>query len=377
MNKVIHVISGLSDGGAEGVLYRLCKYDVSNRHCVISLTDGGKYGHILLDQGVEVVYLKMKSNIFNFIIGFFKLFFILRKNKSSIVQTWMYHADLIGGSIAKLAGVNDVFWNVRHTTLESGKSKKSVFAIAKACAFISKFVPKKIVYCAYQAKTIHEEMGYIKNKGEVIGNGYDLSLFANDAKLRELTRSNLQINSAETLIGMVGRFDPQKDHFNLIQALGLVKSKGYDFKLLLVGRDLDESNQDLLNNINANNIFEDVILLGTRKNIPAVMNSLDIHVLASSFGEAFPNVLAEAMACGTPCVTTDVGDASVIVSDTGWVVPPKNPQALASAILDAMNEEQNNPKAWQIRKQASRERIVSNFGIDKMVARYHQVWGNV
>ncbi|MPX98375.1 glycosyltransferase, partial [Salinivibrio sp. VYel6] len=112
---------------------------------------------------------------------------------------------------------------------------------------------------------------------------------------------------------------------------------------------------------------------GRRDDITAVMNGFDIFVLSSA-SEAFPNVLSEAMACGTPCVTTDVGDAAIIVGDTGWVVPPKNPQALAKAILEAMEERQNNPQAWQARKRACRERIVNNFSIEKMVDSYHRVW---
>lgn len=105
------------------------------------------------------------------------------------------------------------------------------------------------------------------------------------------------------------------------------------------------------------------------------MNGFDLFVL-SSVSEAFPNVLNEAMACGTPCITTNVGDAAVIVGDTGWVVPPKDPQALAKAMLEAMEEQQDNPQAWQARKKACRERIVNNFSIKKMVESYHQVWFN-
>jgi Glycosyltransferase len=121
---------------------------------------------------------------------------------------------------------------------------------------------------------------------------------------------------------------------------------------------------------------DNISLLGQRTDIATIMNSLDVHILSSSFGEGFPNVVAEAMACGTPCITTDVGDAAIIVGDTGWVVPPKDSQALANAMLEAMEEKQNNPQAWKARKQACRERIVNNFSIEKMVDSYHQVWFN-
>lgn len=377
MDKVIHVISGLSDGGAEGVLYRLCKYDSLNRHCVISLTDRGKYGDILLNQGVEVVSLKMKSNVFNFIIGILKLFFILRKNKGSIVQTWMYHADLIGGIAARLAGIDNIFWNIRHTTLERGKSKKTTIFIARLCAYLSGLVPKGIVCCAQEALQVHAELGYKNAKMSVIGNGYDLSIYHPSKKLSLSFRNELQLPSDKILLGMVGRFDSQKDHFGLLKALSIVKKVIPNFQFLLVGRELNHSNFNLTERIKKLDLESNILLLDQRTDIPSVMNGLDLHVLSSSFGEAFPNVLAEAMACGTPCVTTDVGDAAVIVGDTGWVVPPKNPQALASAILEAINEEKNNPQAWKLREHASRDRIVNNFGIERMISRYHQVWGNI
>ena len=103
------------------------------------------------------------------------------------------------------------------------------------------------------------------------------------------------------------------------------------------------------------------------------MNTLDVHVLSSAFGEAFPNVLAEAMACGTPCVTTDVGDAALIVGETGWVVPPRDSRALTEALVDALTQRQNED-SWQARKLACRERIATHFTLDAMISGYRKVW---
>ncbi len=116
-------------------------------------------------------------------------------------------------------------------------------------------------------------------------------------------------------------------------------------------------------------------LLGQRNDIPAVMNALDIHVLSSAT-EGFPNVIAEAMACGTPCVTTNVGDAASIVGDTGWVVPPTNSEALAEAIIAALDERKNQC-AWRRRQIAARERIRENFDIQVMVKAYNDLWSNL
>ena len=144
-------------------------------------------------------------------------------------------------------------------------------------------------------------------------------------------------------------------------------------KVILVGNDLTEDNKELQSLIIDNDCSRYILSLGRRRDIPSVMNGFDLFVLSSS-SEAFPNVLNEAMACGTPCVTTDVGDAALIIGGTGWVVPPKDPQALANAMFAAMEEKKNSPQAWQARKQACRQRIVDNFSIEKMVSGYHNVW---
>ena len=126
--------------------------------------------------------------------------------------------------------------------------------------------------------------------------------------------------------------------------------------------------------IEHNQLSKEVLLLGQLEDINAIMKSLDIHVLSSSFGEGFPNVLGEAMACGTPCIATDVGDSSSIIGETGWVVPPKNPNKLASAITDAIDEIKLKKYNWLSRKKKCYDRISSNYQIEDMVNNYNNVW---
>ena len=372
--KIVHVINGLANGGAEGVLYRLCKHDNRCQHIIISMMDEGKYGPLLKDMGIEVYCLNMPQGCLS-ISGLWQLFKLICNNKPDVVQTWMYHADLIGGVVAKLADVNHIFWNVRHTNLEPGKSKRSTIWVAKVCAVISGWVPRKIVYCAHKAKAVHEAMGYKKGKAEIIANGFDLAQLSIDIAAKATFRSELGLNDDVSLIGMVGHYHPMKDHVNLIKALCLVKKENYNFKLVLIGRDLNTKNQTLLNLIRDNRLTENVILLGNRNDIPTVMNGLDLHILSSS-SEAFPNVVAEAMACGTPCVVTDVGDAALIVGESGCIVPPKEPQSLANSIMQALQEKQINQQAWLLRKEACRNRIVDNFSMEKMIEGYRRVWFN-
>lgn len=374
MKKILHIITGLSDGGAEAVLYRLCHHDKDNQHIVISLMDKGKYGPLLEDMGVQVYCLNMPAGKIRF-SALIKLYKLIRQLKPDVVQTWMYHADLIGGIIARLAGVKNIVWGVHHTTLVKGESKRSTILIAKINALISSFIPRKIIYCAEKSRQVQESIGFSPKIGHVVPNGYNIDNFKPDFNSGVAFRQEVGLADEKFLIGHVGRYHPFKDYPTLVNAVSLLTKEKSALKVVMVGGDLTTDNTQLNQLIKDNICTERITLLGRRNDITAVMNGFDLFVL-SSVSEAFPNVLNEAMACGTPCITTDVGDAAVIVGDTGWVVPPKDPQALAKAMFAAMEEQQDNPQAWQARKQACRERIVNNFSIKKMVEGYHQVWFN-
>jgi len=183
------------------------------------------------------------------------------------------------------------------------------------------------------------------------------------------------LNSNTIVLGMVGRFHPQKNHIGLLKALSIVKKSDSDFKFFLIGRDLNYDNLILSNEIKKQNLESNIHLLDQRADIPAVMNALDINVLSSSSGEGFPNVLAEAMACGTPCITTNIGDAALIVDDTGWISQPNDSTELANKIIEAIEERRLDEQSWSLRKQNCRNRIVENFSLDKMIENYHSVWG--
>ncbi len=171
------------------------------------------------------------------------------------------------------------------------------------------------------------------------------------------------------------RAQTKKDHDNLIKVLARLVEQEQAFSLVLVSTGLDKRSTTLVVQLDAAGLRERIHLLGPTSDVPAVMNALDVHVLSSS-AEAFPNVLAEAMACGTPCVTTDVGDAALIVGDTGWVVPPKDSAALAQAMVTAI-EAWRDRGAWTRRQAACRARIAEHFSIDAMVERYRAVWDEV
>lgn len=373
MATILHIITGLDDGGAEAALHRLCTHHSGVKHHVVSLMDEGKYGPSLRNASVTITCLNMPQGQVT-PGGLWQLWRLLRRERPDIVQTWMYHANLIGGVLARLAGIRYVFWGIHHATLDAGYSKRSTITIARLCACISRWVPTAIVCCAQRSLEVHRELGYSTDKLVMIANGYDLSRFVINDDARTHLRKQWNVEGC-WLLGMVGRFDPLKDHRNFLLALAELRYRGIDFCVVLIGRGLEDSNEQLMGWLEELKLQGDVRLLGQRTDIPDVMNALDLHVLSSS-SEAFPNVVAEAMACGTPVVTTDVGDAAMMVSDTGWVVPPQDAPALTEALLAARTA-MNAPQAWAARRAAARQRIEDNFSLSRMTANYDALWRTV
>lgn len=370
--KVLHVITGLNDGGAEAVLYRLITKSSEHTHIVVSLMDMGKYGPLLEGLGAKVFCLGMDQGKPSVRL-FWRLVRIIRSEAPDVVQTWMYHSDLFGGLAARMAGVKKIFWGIHHSTLEKGKAKRTTIAIAKVLALLSHIVPERIVCCAKKSLEVHSDIGYTRNKLLVIPNGYDLSKFMVDEQSGSELRASLGVGPESFLLGKVSRYHPFKDHDNLLSALYELQLSGVDFKCLLVGRGLTGENRELVARVNELGLTDKVILAGQRTDIPAVMNALDLHVLSSS-SEGFPNVLAEAMACGTPAISTDVGDAGEIVGDPALLCPPRNPKAL-SDLMRAMHAEWlERPDDWAARRTGCVEHIKNNFSIERMVAAYEQCW---
>jgi len=217
--KVLHIITGLNDGGAEAVLYRMVTAkSASFKHIVVSLMDAGKYGLLLEEAGADVYYLNMSQGKLG-VFSLFKLYGIIRNVKPGVVQTWMFHGDLLGGVFARLAGVKNVVWGVHHTTLVKGESKRSAILIAKLNAFLSKYIPIKIIYCAEKSREVQETIGFAGSKGVVVSNGYDVSQFIRNDQFGSAFKNYFNL-SDNFLIGNIGRYDPQKDHKTLLLALG-------------------------------------------------------------------------------------------------------------------------------------------------------------
>lgn len=374
--RVTHVITGLGQGGAESVLFRLATYpDQRVRHTVVSLTDDGVFGTRLRHAGVRVHTLDMPRGRLT-LGGFLALRRLLARERPDAVQTWMYHADLIGGLAARMAGVSALAWGIRNSGAYLDRSSRSARLVLKLCARLSGWLPRAVVCAARDSAMRHQQYGYRADRLVVISNGYDLSRFQPDAEAGRRMRQLWRVPGDTPLVGCVARWDPLKDHANLLGAVAALVRDGRDRGMycVLVGRGMSPGNAELAGLIERHGLRGRVLLAGPSDDVPAVMNALDLHVL-SSCAEGFPNVVAEAMACGTPCVVTDVGDAAHILGATGPVVAPEQPEALAQGIAAALDDVAARGRAAV--GAPGRARVLAEFDLAKMVAAYEGLWRRI
>jgi glycosyltransferase involved in cell wall biosynthesis len=289
-----------------------------------------------------------------------------------MMQTWMYHADLVGGLAAQLVGNIPVAWGIRHSDLNSETSSRLTHLTVKTCAILSRWLPDRIVCCSEASRQVHTALGYAAEKMVVIPNGYDVETFRPNAGGRASVRKGLAVSEDAPIIGMVARFDPQKDHRTFIRAAQLLHRDRPDAYFLLCGNEMTWENQELARWIDEAGLRTRCHLLGRRDDdIANLTAALDIASLSSAYGEGFPNVVSEAMSCGVPCVVTDVGDAALIVGQTGIVVPPRNPEALAAAWRKMLEMGCEGRRHMGI---AARQRIRERFDISEVAGRYEHLF---
>lgn len=318
--KIAHIIIGLNVGGAELMLQRLVLNSSKKdqfEHCVISLTDLGVIGPKLQEQGINVYSLGMTS-LSSLPLTVLKLRRLIKKINPDVVQTWMYHADFLGGLAAKSVGVRNIIWGIRTTDPSKSASKQTV-ALSKLSAKLSYFIPNTIVCVAHTALKYHENIGYKNNNMIVIPNGFDLTKFYPDKNKRVTLRRHLEISEDELVIGNIGRFNPVKNQLNFIKACLILLNKGYRFKVLLAGRNLSLDNIQINTLLNRSTHRERFIFLGEYEDTPSFYNAIDALCLCS-VSEGFPNVLGEAMATAKVCYSTDAGDAHIILGNSGFKI---------------------------------------------------------
>lgn len=372
---LVMIITGLSTGGAEmmllKVLEKIDRYRFSPH--VVSLTTKGQIGARIEALGIPVEALGMRSGRLS-PIKFLRLVRRLRRLRPSAVHTWMYHADLLGGLAARLARVRTVGWAIHHSNLSPLHNKRSTLWVMKACAALSRCIPRKILCCSQVGKDIHVSAGYDEKKMVVIPNGFDLAQFKPDSEARVSVRRELGLAEGTPLVGLIARYDPQKNHTGFLEAAARVHRSHPEAHFLLAGTGVEVSNSALRDAIQQAGVRDETHLLGRREDTPRLMAALDVLTSSSSFGEAFPIVLGEAMACGVPCVVADVGDSAEIVGETGRVAATGDMAGLAHHIVEIL---ELSCKERRVLGKSARERIQTRYDIGSVVRQYEGFYENL
>jgi glycosyltransferase involved in cell wall biosynthesis len=374
--KIVHVINGLDTGGAETMLLRLLSQCDRRRDQfeVISLTDLGEIADGLRDIDVPVRALNLRREAaIPDPRAVFRLASYLRLSQPDLVQTWMYHANLIGGVAAKMAGRPPLIWSIRQTNVDLTSVRLRTSLVAKGAALLSRILPDHILYNSHASRRAHIKLGYADRHTSVIANGFDLAVFKPDLAARSSVRRELGLDEKANLVGLIARHDPQKDHGTFITAAAQLRRQFPRLQFILAGFGVDPANAGLVNTIEAAGLHDACHLLGHRRDMPRLIAALDI-ACSSSIGEGFPNTVGEAMACAVPCVVTDVGDSALLAGDTGTVVPPSQPEALAGAVASLLALEST---ALRSMGAAARERIATNFSLDAIATAYEAYWQDI
>jgi glycosyltransferase involved in cell wall biosynthesis len=369
---VVHVITDLDTGGAEMMLERLLpalgRAGVDNT--VISLTTPGPVGARIAASGTPVFSLGLHPSRPN-PLALGRLWRLLRRTRADVVQTWLYHADFAGLIAGLAARVPSIVWNIRCADLDPRDHPRSLMPMLRLLAFASR-LPAAVICNSEAGRREHERLGYTPKRWAIIPNGFDTDRFAPSAAARDRLRATLGVLPTTRVIGLLARYHPMKDHATFLRAARIILERRDDACVVAAGRGVPES-LELKTLVRELGLTGRVHLLDELSEPAAFLAALDVAV-SSSYSEAFPNVVAEAMACGTVCVATDVGESSTIVGDTGAVVPARDPEALAEAVLRQLAL---SPAERQSRGEAARSRIVREFSLDGAGARYRALYDSL
>lgn len=365
--KVVHIITGGNGrGGAEGALLRLVSQTADSiEHTVYTLQDMPDYASDFLKVGIKLKSLNIKVPK-QFVLNLAKFKKDIREIQPDVIQTWMRHPNFVFGLIGKSLGI-PVIWNIRQGTLNRKTLGFKNTVILKANAALSKNIPTKIINCSLRSIKLHKKAGYA-DKFVYIPNGNFIE--------RQLHSKEPNDAAASTFtVGHVGRYSTAKNHKLFIHAFSQFHCTYKDTYALMAGPGVTLSNIDFKEEFTSilNDSYKLLGQIDTREELSDIYKRMDCLVL-SSITEGFPNVLIEAMSFGIPCISTDVGDASEIIADTGWIVPSDGQKALEKALEEAYHEYMNSPEKWAARRKKAYDRVIENYSIEKMCERYINVW---
>ena len=368
--KILHVITGLSTGGAEKSLYNILSGGLARRFdtSVLSLGNCGTVGGAVAELDVPIHTLDMQNSFPTpKILG--RLQRIVRGSAPDIIQGWMYHGNLaasLGAGFSRSRCV--VMWNVRQSLYNLKAEKPLTRQVIRANRFCSRKVGG-IIYNSHLSQIQHAEFGFDDRRARVIPNGFDLDGLRHDRETRQRVRAELGVSKDTLLIGHVARFHPMKDHVGFLRAAVRVARLMPHTRFLLIGRDVSPENP-AISGIVPTALSGRFLFTGERPDVEQLMQAMDL-LCSSSWSEAFPNVLGEAMAFGVPCVATDVGDNADILGNAGIIIPPSDSNALAEGLLAMLDKDAADRERLG---QNARKRIAQHYSLQRIVKRYAELY---
>ncbi len=369
--SVLHVITGLGCGGAENMLYRLLKFHQAAGvfSSVLSLTDLGPVGRKIQELNIEVSCLGGTPGELPKPKQIIRLFQSVKGIRPDVLQGWMYHGNLA----ATIAGTLrfrkvPVLWNIRQSLNTLQDERPLTRRVIQAGALASK-LPCKIIYNSRAAAIQHEKIGYSKQRRVFIPNGFE-SPTRRPSSMRKLPELQ-NLPPTALVVGHAARFHPKKGQQVLLAAIKMVRARGLDVSLIVVGKGMDEDNTIVTKMCHEQGLSGCTFLLGESSSMSSFYRSLDVFVSSSSWGEGFPNVIAEAMMEGIPCVGTDVGETRDIIGDTGVVVHPESPELLADGICNLLLAPEATRKMLGTR---AADRIKTRFSMASAGKRYLSIY---
>ncbi len=355
---IAFLIRALTIGGAQRQMVTLANGLAKRGHTVAIVVyyPGGEFTQ-QLDASV-VLYSLGKRKRWD-ILGLPHLYNWIRDRKPDVLYSFLASANLISVTLKPFFPGLKVVWGKRSAFRDLAgldHFERRVLWMERNLARFADLV----IYNSKDNRKVSVELGFPPTKACVIPNGFDTAFFRPDQEARLRVRAEWRIRPQESLVGLVGRLDPIKDHPTFLEAASLLQQSGANVRFACVGDGESNYKCELSSMSEELGLGDRIIWSGFRNDMPAVYNALDMLV-SSSTGESFPNTIGEAMACGVPCVFTDVGDSAWIVGNTGRVIPRRDPLALANALEDFLDKPVN------IDRQRIRNRIIEHFSVDRML----------
>jgi glycosyltransferase involved in cell wall biosynthesis len=285
----------------------------------------------------------------------------------------MYHGNLAAATAARTArGRVPLLWNIRQSLPDLGRESRSTARVIRLCARLSRRT-NRIVYNSRRSAGDHERVGYPATKGVIIPNGFDTERFRPSPSARAELRESLGLDPTTPLIGLLGRYHPVKGHDLFLDAAATLAAEHPTVRFLMAGPGVERSNTELTSAIESRGLGGRAYLLGNRDDAERVTAALDV-ASCTSWAESFPNVVGEAMACGVPCVATDVGDTAELLGGCGTVVPAGD---AAAAVVAWSRWLAADPASRASASDAARARIVEQYALAGMIERYHELYRQV